>query len=397
MTRGHPFPFPDHPGLLPAPGYARLPQLPAFVQVTLPSGTDALLARRHEDVRQVLTDPRFSRSAAAGFGLTSRSSESLALNAVDAPDHTRRRGVIAPYFTRARAVRLQPETARLASSLLASMTSHDPPGDLMTEFAIPLAMGVVSSVLGIPAQEARELRPWAERMMCTTAFSRAEVKSAHQSMYGYFEELLSRRTSAGHGVLGELAAAAAERGEITSTEAVHLAYGLLLAGYETTSNQLGMCALLLAQNPALASWLRREPALLPAAIEEMLRWTSLNATGGVPHSALCPVKIGATLIAAGQVVIPVTDGANRDPAVFRCPDQLRLGRPRNQHLSFGHGRHRCLGAALARMELEVALSVLLTSLPGLALDAPEEQLHWRTGMYVRGVWNLPVRWQPPTG
>jgi cytochrome P450 len=229
-------------------------------------------------------------------------------------------------------------------------------------------------------------------MMSTTAFSKAEVNSAHQFMYRFFEELLNRRADADHGLLGELASAARERGEITCAEAVHLAYGLLIAGYETTSNQLGMCVLVLLQNPALATRLRTRPALLPGAIEEMLRWTSLNATGGVPHTALCPVKIGETLIDAGQVVVPATDGANRDPDTFRCPDQLRLDRIRNPHLSFGHGRHLCPGAALARMELEVALSTLLARLPGLALDAPEELLRWRTGMYVRGVWNLPVRW-----
>jgi cytochrome P450 len=392
VTRGQLFPFSDHPGLQPASGYACLQQLPAFVPVTLRSGTEALLAHRHKDVRQVLTDPRFSRSVAAGFGLTSRSSESLALNAADAPDHTRRRRVIAPHFTRTRAARLLPDTARLADALLASMTSHGPPADLMTEFTIPLTMGVVSSMLGIPVQEAQELRPWVERMMSTTAFSKAEVNSAHQFMYRFFEELLNRRADADHGLLGELASAARERGEITCAEAVHLAYGLLIAGYETTSNQLGMCVLVLLQNPALATRLRTRPALLPGAIEEMLRWTSLNATGGVPHTALCPVKIGETLIDAGQVVVPATDGANRDPDTFRCPDQLRLDRIRNPHLSFGHGRHLCPGAALARMELEVALSTLLARLPGLALDAPEELLRWRTGMYVRGVWNLPVRW-----
>lgn len=387
------FPFQDWAGPQPAAAYARLRQSAPLVPVTLRSGATALLAHRHADVRQVLLDPSFSRSAAGGLGLTSRSKESLALNAVDPPDHTRRRQLLASAFTRARASRLRPDTMRLADSLLTSMTAHDPPADLMAEFALPLTMGVVSWVLGVPVQETMRLRRWVEPMMSTTAFAKDEVQAAHQAMYDHFEKVLTQHEEYDErGLIGGLAAAVRHSGKITLSEAVHLVYGLLMAGYETTSNQLGMCALLLAGNPTLAGRLRADRALLPAAIEEMLRWTSLNSTGGVPHVALRPVTLGDTVIEAGQVVVPVTDGANRDPAAFSCPDQMRLDRHGNPHLSFGHGRHHCPGAWLARMELAVALGALLGRLPGLELAVPEAGLRWRDGMYIRGVWTLPVRW-----
>jgi hypothetical protein len=161
--------------------------------------------------------------------------------------------------------------------------------------------------------------------------------------------------------------------------------------HETTANQLGMCFLLLQRDRELMERLRTRPELLPAAVSELLRFTSLNAVGGVPHMVQEPVTLGGTLLEPGQVVLPVTDGANRDPDVFPEPDALRLDRPTNPHVSFGHGRHRCLGAPLAQMELEVALGALLL-VPSLGLAVPEEQLQWRTGMYIRGVRRLPVTW-----
>jgi cytochrome P450 len=403
-ARAFPFPFPDHRGPEPAPEYSGLPDASPLVPVVLRNGAAALLVHRHHDVRAVLTDRRFSRAAAADLGLTSRSKESLALNAVDPPLHTRRRRLVAHAFTQARAAKLRPETARITDELLTAMIGHGGTADLMAEFALPLTIAVVCRILGLPVEQQALFRPWTEAMMSTTAYPRAHVAAAHQAMHEYFAGLLAAASGAvaptavstaapaaapTAGLMAELAQRC-DRGELTAAEAAHLASGLLMAGYETTSNQLGVCALVLLLDPVLSARLRTEPAALPAAIEEMLRWTSLNATGGVPHVALADTSIGGTVIRAGQVVVPVTDGANRDPAVFEQPDRLDIDRQPNPHASFGHGRHMCLGAAVARMELEVALGALLSRPPVLA--GPADELSWRTGMYVRGLRALPVRW-----
>ena len=390
MSRATVFPFPEHRGVEPILGLGALGRLGRLVPATLRSGVSALLVHRHEDVRRVLTDPAFARSPAARFGLSARSTESLALNAVDAPDHTRRRRLVTHVFTAQQATKLRPEVTRLAEELLAGMLERGEPADLLAEFAVPLTVGVISRVFGLGESEVRRLLPLVERMMSTTAFTRAEVAEAHHRMFTEFERFLVG-PHPDDGLFGRLARAR-DDGELTPDESVHLAYGLLIAAHETTVNQLGLCVLLLQRDQELTELLRARPELLPAAVTEMLRFSSLNATGGVPHVVQRPVRLGGSLLAPGTVVLPVTDGANRDPEVFPEPDRLCPHRPANPHLAFGHGRHRCLGAALAQMELEVALGALLRLLPGLKPAVPEEDLQWRTGMYIRGVQKLPVSW-----
>lgn len=391
MTEPVSFPFPDHAGIGPAREYAALPPGCPLLPVRLRSGTTALLVRRYQDVCQVLTDPAFGRSAAAGFGLTARSIESLALNVVDPPDHTRRRRLVAPAFTHRQVAALRPEVAWLADRLAAAMRHRGGQADLVSDFAEPLAAGVISRVLGIPESEVARLRPLIERMMSTTAFSKAEVNSAHQEMFAAFRVHIEDWRGDPDNMLGTLARAARD-GDLTANEAVHLAYGLLIAAHETTVNQLVLGILLLLDAPELVRRLRARPDLLSAAVAEMLRTTSLNATGGVPHIVTEPVNLGAVALDPGTLVVPFTDAANRDPEVFQDPGAFRLDRPNNPHLSFGHGRHRCPGAPLAQMEMEVALSSILQMMPGLRLAVPREELAWRTGMSARGVRKLPVEW-----
>ncbi|MFE4972603.1 cytochrome P450 [Kitasatospora sp. NPDC056651] len=391
MSAPAPFPFPECPGIAPAPEYDGLAERGRLVPVTLRSGATALLVHRHEDVCRVLTDPAFSRAAAARFGLTARSPESLALNAADAPDHTRRRQVVAPAFTHRRIARLRPEIERLTEDLLDRMAERGAPADLLADFAVPLTVEVGARLFGLSAEQVTRLLPLVERMMSTTAYGRSEVESAHHAMFAEFERHLADRDPAAEDLLGPIAGAVRD-GRLGANEAVHLAYGLLIASHETTVNQLGACALLLLRDPELAHTLRTEPELLPDAVTEMLRFSSLNATGGVPHVVTEPVRLAGTDLAPGTVVLPATDGANRDPDVFARPHELRLDRTDNPHVSFGKGRHRCLGAPLAQMELEVALGALLRRLPTLRAALPEEELRWRTGMYVRGVRELPITW-----
>jgi cytochrome P450 len=196
----------------------------------------------------------------------------------------------------------------------------------------------------------------------------------------------------GETVLGDLALAAERDGILSRDEAIHMAYGLLMAGYETTSNQIAICVSLLLADRARWDRLREDRSALRPAIDEMLRWTSLLATGGVPHVALEDTMLGGHEVPAGQVLVPVFSAANRDPRAFADPDRLRLDRSGSTHLAFGHGRHLCLGAPLARVELEEALGVLLHALPALELAVSESELQWRHGTFIRGLTELPVRW-----
>ncbi|WP_055700225.1 MULTISPECIES: cytochrome P450 [Streptomyces] len=391
MSGTCPFPFPEHAGVEPAPEFATLPQRERLVPATLRSGVAALLVHRHEDVCQVLTDSSFARFPASQFGLSARSPESLALNSVDPPDHTRRRQIVAHAFTNQQANQLRPYVTELADTLATALRERGGPFDLLEDFAVPLTVGVIGRVFDLAETDVRRLLPLVERMMSTTAFAKSEVHEAHQAMFAEFQKFLAGPHRDPDGLFARIARAT-DAGDLGPDEAVHLAYGLLIAAHETTANQLGLCVLLLHRDPALAERLRTDPELLPAAVSEMLRYTSLNAAGGVPHVVQRPVRLGGADLEPGTVVLPVTDGANRDPEVFPEPDTLDVDRPANPHVALGHGRHRCLGAPLAQLELEVALGALLRALPGLTLAVPEEELEWRSGMYVRGVRKLPVTW-----
>lgn len=383
MTRPA-FPFAQGPAAAPPPEYPRLVEHGGLAPVRLSSGVDACLATRYDDVRQILADPRFSRAAYAGRGLFARERDSLALVTSDAPGHTRRRAAIARAFTARRAEELRPELTTLAEELLDRMRAAGPPADLVAAFAVPFPLTVMCRLLGVPAEDGVKLLPWAEAMMSTSRHEPEVVADAHERMHGYFAELLDAEPT---GLLGELR----DDESLSRQEAVVLGAGLLIAGHETTCNQLATCAYLLLTEPGLAEELQRRPERV---IEEMLRWTPFTSTGGIAHVATEDVELPGGVVRAGEVVVPVTDAANRDPGVFARPAVLDPERPPRAHLAFGHGRHHCPGAPLARTELQVGLAALVRLLPGLTLAVRPGELSWRRGMFIRGLWTLPVRWCP---
>lgn len=391
------FPFADHPGPEPAPELARLDTDRALVPVVLHDGQPAVLVTRHADVRAVLTSSKFSRLKARTHGMTARKPESLALNSVDPPDHTRRRRVVAGAFTALRIEQLREMVEQLTDETLDAMAEQGSSAELIAAFTRPLPVAVMCRMLGIPAKDTHLFRPWVDAMMCTTAYTPDQISAAHDEMYAYFSaQVDDRRARLARGepaddLLGELVRPhVTER--LSHAEVVNVSLGLLIAGYETTTNQLAMCVYQLLEQPESAERLRADPTGVPAAVEELLRWTSLLATGGVPHLALEDVPVGDEIVRAGQIVVPVIDAANHDPEIFPDPYRLDLDREAEQHLAFGHGRHHCLGVHLARLELQVALDRLLRRFPGLRLDVAADDLRWRSGMFIRGLWELPVRW-----
>ncbi len=350
-----------------------------LMPVVLGISAQALLVCGYEEIRVLLTGGSFSRAKAAAHGMTSRTPESLALNSADPPDHARRRGTVAAAFTSARAEKERAWIRQTAADLLVTMVGLGPPTDLIAAFSLPLSVAVICRVMGVPAADFPLFSPMFDVMMSTQGYSSQEVAAAHQGIF--------RR-----GVLTALVIAAERDGTVTRTEAVHIAYGLLVAGYETTSKQIATSVLLLLSDRSRWERLRRDPSGMRPAIEETLRWTSLLATGGVPHVALGDVILGMEQVQAGQILIPVFAAANRDPRVFVDPERLSLDRADAAHVAFGYGRHLCLGAPLARVELEEALGALLPGLPGLELGVPERELRWREGSFIRGLTTLPVRW-----
>lgn len=380
------FPFPDSGHAGPPAEFAT----ESLIPVRLPNETPAIVVCGHEDVRQLLTDDRFSREAAAAHGMTARTKESLALNSVDPPDHSRRRRVVSAPFTARRAETLRPLIRDTAKELVAGMTAGGSRAELIADFALPLSVGVICGLMGVPVEDRPRFEPLVQVMMSTGGHPPPCVKGAHAEMFSYFSELFEAPQDA-ETVLGILVAAV-EEGVLGRNEAIHVAYGLLMAGYETTNNQLAICVYLLLADRSRWDGLRAGRVDLKHAVEEMLRFTMLPATGGAPHVATADLRLGGREIRAGQVLVPAVGAANRDPRAFDEPDELRLSRDGKGNLAFGYGRHLCLGAPLARVELEESLDVLMAELPDLELAVPVEELRWRQGTFIRGLTELPVCW-----
>jgi cytochrome P450 len=173
-------------------------------------------------------------------------------------------------------------------------------------------------------------------------------------------------------------------------ELIAMLFLLLVAGHETTTNLIASGTLALLTSPGELGRLRADPALLPAAVEELLRFTNpLNHA--TDRFTLEPVEIGGVTIPARQWVLCVTSSANRDPERFASPDRLDVGRDASGHVAFGHGIHYCLGAPLARLEGEIAFAGLLSRFPSLSLAADPETLRWRPSSLIHGLEALPVR------
>ncbi|WBB99618.1 cytochrome P450 [Solwaraspora sp. WMMA2080] len=392
--RSYPFTAPDRLNL--DDTYRQLQQDRTLVRVQLPFGEPAWLATRHADVRFVLGDARFSRAASVGRDeprITPRQIEGGILS-MDPPEHTRLRRLVAKAFTGRRVEQLRPQTRQFADELLTGMIGDGPPADLVERFATPLPVRVICELLGVPYADREHFHTWSEAVVSTTSLSPEQVTGYLENLHGYIAGLVEqRRRHPTDDLLGAMVHARdTDASRLTETELVQLAAGLLAAGHETTVTQIPNFVYVLLTQPDQFAALRADPALVPGAVEELTRYVPLGAASSFARYATVDVEVGGVLVRAGEPVIGSLSAANRDPEVFTDPDRLDLTRTVNPHVGFGHGVHHCLGAQLARMELQVAVEAVVRRLPQLRLAVPEDQLVWKTGLLVRGLNAMPVTW-----
>ncbi|MER7169509.1 cytochrome P450 [Micromonospora sp. NPDC000207] len=378
------------------PRYAQLRRDEPLVRVRLPYGEPFWLATRYADVRTVLGDPRFSRAAAAGRD-EPRNTERLPASGMlgmDPPDHTRLRRLIAKAFTARRVERLREGTRAVADELVDGMLAAGPPADLVAHLATPLPIRVICDLLGVPVTDQDRFHTWAEAIVSTTSLSAEQTQTYIQNLFDYMAGLIARRRQEPTDDLltAMVQARDADADRLTEEEVVQLAAGLLAAGHETTVTQIPNFVYVLLTEEGGWKRLRAEPELIPGAVEELLRFIPLGATAAFPRYALEDVELSGVLVRAGEPVIASIVSANRDERVFTDPDTLDLSRVVNPHVGFGHGAHHCVGAQLARMELQVMLETLVRRTPDLRLAVPESELTWKTGLLVRGLTALPVAW-----
>lgn len=404
----HSYPFGEPVALEVNPLLARLAREEPLSRIALPYGGEAWLATRYADVKVVYSDPRFSRRATVGADVPrlrpDSSGNSSSILDMDPPEHTRLRGLVSKAFSTRRIAEMRPRVAALTAELLAGLRAAGPGADLVEHLSMPLPVMIICEMLGVPVEDRPIFRRGTETLLSTTAYTPEQRAAARAELVTYMAGLVARRRAIPtDDLLGVLVATRDEGEHLTEEELILIALTILGAGHETTMNQISNIAYLLLTQPDHGEELRRSilaestsengaGATLTRAIEELLRFTMLGATEGLPRIALEDVALSGTTVRAGEVVFGSLQMANRDPEVFPIPDELTLDRTENRHLAFGFGPHHCLGAQLARMELQVAIGALLREFPNLRLDVAPTDIQWRTGANIRGPKCLPLTW-----
>lgn len=391
------FPFGEPVRLDMDPLFAKLRREEPVSRIRLPYGGDGWLVTRYDDVRQVLTDPRFSRAVTVGREDIPRARPEPAtpnsLLSMDPPDHTRLRRLVSKAFTPRRVARLRPRAQQIVDERLAEIERTGPPADLVQSLALPLPVTLICEMLGVPPQDQHRFRDYSDTVLSTTAHTREQIAAGRAALEEYLAELVAqRREHPEDDLLGALVAARDNEDRLNEEELVNLGIGLLIAGHETTANQIANFVYLLLTEREHWELLRSKPELLPGAVEELLRYVQLGSGGAFARVAMEDVELSGVTVSAGESVFVNTQSANRDEAVFEAAEELDLARKGNPHMAFGHGTHHCLGAQLARLELQVALGSLLQRFPDLRLAVPVEEVPWKTGLLVRGPQELAVRW-----
>lgn len=389
------FPFQARWKADPPAEFTRLRQEQPVVRVRMPSGDEAWLATKLADVRQVYTDPRFSRARTLAVGAPRFTSAQMApmasITMMDPPEHSRVRRLVAPAFTRRRIGAMRSRIEQITAELLERLSDGRPPADLLTSLAQPLPIRVLCELLGVPYQDHDRVRGWAEAALHITEEGMPALRAARGSVEAYLAGLIAaKRREPSSDVLSALIESRDQGDRLSEEELVDLGISLLLAGYDTTANQIANSVLTLLLYPDQLERLRRNPALMDPAVEELLRYVPLTLMGFI-RVAVEDVALGDVTVGAGEAVIPVISSANRDGEEFAAADRLDLTRKSNPHLAFGVGPHFCVGAHLARLELGVAISSLLERFPSIKLAVGPDELRWLE-LGITTLTELPVSW-----
>ena len=375
-------PYPHYPALLSGPPR----KFNVFIPTTLVARYDDCLAvlRDHEHFSS--RPPAMLQQLRAEFGPFAGATTMLDS---DPPVHTRLRRLVSRAFTPRRIKDVEPRIRAIAGELL-DRIARAGSFDLMEDLASPLPMIVIAEMLGVPPEEHAQFKAWSNSIIeggrgtLRGVTPGEKVKATSQELRDYLTgQIERRRREPGEDLITALVQAHDEGGTLSAEELLAFVVLLLLAGNETTTNLIGNGTLALMRHPDQLSRLRGDLALLPRAIDEMLRFDS--PVQSTVRSCAGAVNVGGTEVAAGELVFVILAAANHDPARFPNPDTFDVARNPNDHLAFGEGIHFCLGANLARMEGEIAISSMLERFPKLRLADSEAPLEYRGSYLLRGL------------
>jgi len=367
-------------------------------------GTGYMLTR-HEHVLLLHSDVRFSSdptSTSQGSSFLMRHLPRMfrllmsSMVYKDDPDHARLRRLVNKAFTPRMVQQMTGEIERIVTELFDKVEQRGGEIiDLVGDVAVPLPLSVISTMLGVGNEDRNEFHVLMERFVVrlgsgSAADTMRAVPTARK-LYAVLERLAEqRRAQPDDGLISALLAASEDGDSLSPDEVMAMIFLLMLAGHDTTANLIGSSAVALIEHPEQAERLRAEPALIPTAVEELLRFTT-PVPCGAARTLLDDVEVDGTTMAKGSKVLGMIISANRDESVFERPDDLDLGREPNRHLTFAFGKHFCLGNQLARLEGQIAIGELVRRFPAMRLAVPRDDLRYKPVQALRGFRSLPLQ------
>lgn len=388
----------------PYPFYARLRAETPVVRVPLPNKQFAWLVTRYDDVAATLKDERFAKNKRNAM-----SSDQLAKTPwmpafakaldqtmldLDAPDHTRLRGLVHKAFTPRMIDQMREKIQTITDELLDAAQERGQM-DLIHDFALPLPVTIIADMLGVPPEDRHKFHRWSNAAIAATASNWGALQALPNiyALVNYVRRLVQLRRADPRDDLTSALIQAEESGDqMSEDELLAMIVILLIAGHETTVNLIGNGMYALLEYPDQLMRLRNDPSLTRTAIEELLRFYSPVETA-TERYAREDVTIAGVTIPRGEMVFAAIASANRDERQFDHPNTLDITRDPNRHLSFGQGIHYCVGAPLARMEGQIAINTLLRRMPDIQLAVPPASLRWNKGLALRGLKSFPVFFQ----
>jgi len=381
----------------PPPEYAELRKTDPFTRVRLWDGSTPWLLTRYDDMRVVLSHPRFSAEPLRegyphvfeGRMVADKADKSFLR--LDAPEHDRLRRMVTREFTVKQVNEKRPFVQSIVDRLIDQMLEGPRPVEFVEEFAQPLPTEVITHMLGVPYED-HDVFHRATRTQFGSNSTPDEVRASLVELMDYLDQLITRKQRhPEEDILSRLVKEQLEPGNVDRPTLLNITRLLLSAGHQTTQNMTALGVLTMLQHPDQLAAIRSDPTLIRGAVEELLRYSSILHTGA-RRVALEDVDVNGHLVREGEGVICAIPAANRDETLFPEPDTFDIARDAAPHVAFGYGIHQCLGQVLARAELQIVLKTLFDRIPDIRLAVPFEELRFRHDMFVYGVHELPLTW-----
>ncbi|ODU07076.1 MAG: hypothetical protein ABS81_02870 [Pseudonocardia sp. SCN 72-86] len=383
----------------PPPALTSLRESGRLVRVRSADGHNPWLITGYQDGRTALADPAFSADptmpgwSEKGDAFRATLGTDKNLRTMDDPEHAAQKRMLVQEFTVKRLSAMQPAIRKIVDDRLEELAVGPQPADLISQFTMQVPIVVICELLGVPYEDSEFFAERSEKAIGDSTYE--EAAQAGADLREYVVDLVAKRErEPNDGLISRIIAQHVASGAMSRRELIDTVRLLIIAGFETTANQLGMSILVLLQHPDILAEIRDtdDEALINNAVEELLRFLSIVHQGR-RRVAVRDVEVAGCPIRAGQPIIVAANTGDRDPAVFPNPDVLDIRRPNAKaHVAFGYGIHQCLGQHLSRMELRYAIPALLRRFPGLQLAVPFDEISFKEGATVYGAATLPVRW-----